>query len=445
MGNIVTDSTPDKPTKEQIIDELNLIANASESSLEFLKAVSEKYQEWEDFVDAITAWLGLEGVDKEFLIDIIEQSTKLDTSTKVRWKLVNLKNGTEQNKHIVGEAIKAKKLNIGADTQSETLGLIQEIREYHPAWRIKREREEKRKRQLSTGDLTGELMTPATEALEVEMRQIELASAQAEAQSAQAKQRKEEQKRKLDKLEEKAQTTTDVSMLKKILGELYKYTKEFPVRVEEIRRTIRAKIARIQTNEKQEQPQNQSQTSEFNAVKIYILLGLAQGDLDIEEAKNKIEKYANTFASTSTTCRIPSARITPNACKTQLMLAVYQELRTNACAYPIIESKETYVIQQLISLGLDERSATGAVIEHLCLLKRFGDANSLIEAYKTKYETIKVSEIEDKGEQRRILEIKEILPVVIRNWNNIVFKSEHKQTSTGKTNIITPVDSRVAR
>jgi len=364
----------------------------------------------------------------------------------VRWKLVDLKDGTERSKQIVGEAIKAKKLNIGADTQSETLGLIQKIREYHPAWRMKREREEKRKRKLSTGDLTGEPTTPVTGALEVEMRQIELASAQAEEQSAQAKQRKEEQKRKLDKLEEDAQTTTDVSKLRDISGQLYKYSREFPVRVEEIRRTIRGKIARIQTNEKQEQPQNQRQTSEFNAVKKYILLGLTQGNLDIEAAKDKIEKYANTFASTSTTCRIPSARITPNACKTQLMLAVYQELRTNASAYPIIEGvKAADVIQQLISLGLDERSATGAVIEYLCLLKRFGDANSLIEAYKTKYETIKVSKIEDKGEQRRILEIKEILPVVIRNWNNIVFKSERKQTSTGKTNIITPVDSRVAR
>lgn len=322
MINEEKDSTPDKPTKKQIIEALNLIANASESSLEFLEAVSKKYEKWDDFIDAITAWLGLEGVDKKFLIDIIEQSTKLDTSTKVRWKLVDLKNGTDQNKHIVGEAIKAKKLNIGADTQSETLGLIQEIREYHPDWKAKKEREERRK-----GSLTAQ--TPADKptkddavlgdgVLDAEMRKVEKESAQVAAKKQQARQEKEKRRNELVKLQNEANQITDVSRLKKISGELYKFSREFPMQADGIRREIKAKITRIQDEIDQEKPQNQIGTSEYQEVIGYILLGLTQENLDVRQANERLEKYATTFASQSTkSCRIPSARITPTACKTQ--------------------------------------------------------------------------------------------------------------------------------
>ena len=102
MKNIVTDFAQVKPTKDQIIEELNLMSEKFEGWVEFLVAVSEKYPEWSDFI----IWLGLKGEPKEFWLDIIQESIKLGINDKVKWKSIDLERGIEGQKEIMPQIIK---------------------------------------------------------------------------------------------------------------------------------------------------------------------------------------------------------------------------------------------------------------------------------------------------------------------------------------------------
>ena len=431
MGSMVTDSVKKEPTKEQIIEELNSIAKEFRGSVEFLATVSEKYPEWSDFINAITTWLKLEGSYKEFLLEIIERSAKLRIDANIGWNSIDLNAVSTTYRQTVTEAIKNSGLTIEPKSR-KVLILIQQLREYHPVW-IKRKAEEEKKKE-SCSEVVPKKEEPTTgdskvDWLKVEMRQEEQRSAEVAKGIEEARKRKEERQKKLKELESAANNTIDIKELKRILRELYKYKKEFSMQVDQIRRTI---IARIERDKEQERsPQKQNQTSEFEDVKTYILLGLTQGNLDVEQANQRLKKYATTFASQSAkSCRISSLRITPVACQTQVMIAVHDELQKKASDYPIIEGNEACVIQQLISLGISEQSATGAVIENLCFSKRFKNANSIINAYKAKYENIEIGAITDEKERKRIIAQREIMPKVIEKWTRRVLECTREENST---------------
>ena len=193
---------------------------------------------------------------------------------------------------------------------------------------------------------------------------------------------------------------------------------------------IRAKIKGIEDKEDIGESQDQKRISEIQDLKEYILLGLTQGNLDVKQAKERLEKYAKTFASQSEkSCRILSLRITPEKCKSQVIIAVHEELQRKASDYPIVEGNETFVIQQLISLGISEQSATGAVIENLCFSKRFKSAKSIIDAYKAIYENIEIGAITDEKERGKITAQREIMPQVIEKWTRRVLECARKENS----------------
>jgi hypothetical protein len=76
-----------------------------------------------------------------------------------------------------------------------------------------------------------------------------------------------------------------------------------------------------------------------------------------------------------------------------------------------MKSNEVYAIQQLISLGISEQSATRVVIENLCFSQHYQEAQSLIDAYEAKYE----------GE--------EMTTQVVRNFSGIVSRYKSSKTT----------------
>ena len=367
----------------QIRQRLNGIAERHTNFETFLREVAGESMELNEIIETLAIWFEIRQASIQYFRDIITRAESL--KVPITWQRIDFEQYPTHKKY-VAKQVEAKASEVGIEMTLLATVIKSVVNYIHEKKAQLQNRE-----QIQPAEVPDiEQRIPPTTHTDVRSKggswsiypRTTDGENTPEEKLAEAKRIEKEtlrrEERELISLGQQVDETNDVVILQELSKIVKAYEKKHPLRADEIKSKINTKL------EKSRKSSLVANLDNGSTLRSKILKDLCKGILDVTDAKFKINKIAPAEPNNNShgKCRIASARITPAAYISQMLMQIIIDLKTNAQQYPIVRGEELKCIQQLQQLGVSLQVATGAVVDNLIARQEYQITEEIIQQYR---------------------------------------------------------------